>query len=72
METEKYETKSCVLHGFLNICSVDRNDTFVKLSDQCLSKIKDSGAKRQGGLQLNLKPVQSKLHSRNGCYLHCT
>ena len=79
METERDETKSCVFHGFLNICSVDqndasvdRNDTFVELSDQCFSKIKDSSVERQGGLQLNLKPVQSKLHSRNGCYLHCT
>ena len=29
-------------------------------------------AKRQNGLQLNLEPVQSKLYSHNGCYLHYT
>ena len=72
METKNDETKSCVFYGFLNICSVDWNDTFVKLSDQCLSKIKDSSAKRQDGLQLNLESVQSKLYSYNGCYLHYT
>ena len=32
-KTGKDETKSCVFHGFLNTCSVDRNDTFVKLSN---------------------------------------
>ena len=72
METKNDETKSCVFYGFLNICSVDWNDTFVKLLDQCLSKIKDSSAKRQDGLQLNLESVQSKLYSYNGCYLHYT
>ena len=70
--TERDDTKSCVFHGFLCMCSVDRNDTFVKLSDQNFSKIKDSSAKRQDGLQLNLEPVQSKLYSHNGCYLHYT
>ena len=29
IETEKDETKSCVFHGFLNICSVDQNDASV-------------------------------------------
>ena len=29
METEKDETKSCVFHGFLNICLVDQNDASV-------------------------------------------
>ena len=72
METENDETKSCVFYGFLNMCSVDRYDTFVELSDQRLSKIKDSSAKRQDGLRLNLEPVQSKLYSHNGCYLHYT
>ena len=71
-KTGKDETKSCVFHGFLNTCSVDRNDTFVKLSNQILSKIKDSSAKRQDGLQLNLALVQSKLNSHNSCYLHYT
>ena len=46
METEKDETKSCVFYGFLNICSVDRHDTFVELSDQRLSKIKDSSKQK--------------------------
>ena len=72
METEKDQTKSCVFYGFLNMCSVDRHDTFVELSDQRLSKIKDSSAKRQDGLRLNLEPVQFKLYSHNGCYLHYT
>ena len=70
METEMDETKSYLFNGFLNMCSVDQNDTFVELSDQRLSKIKDSSAKRQDGLQLNLEPVQSKLYSHNGCYLY--
>ena len=47
METEKDETKSCMFYGFLSMCSGDRHDTFVELSDQSLSKIKDSSAKRQ-------------------------
>ena len=47
METENDETKGCVFYGFLSMCSVDRHDTFVELSDQSLSKIKDSSAKRQ-------------------------
>ena len=72
METDKDETKSCVHHGFLNMCSVDQNDTSVKLLEQRLSKIKDSSAKRQDRFQLNLGPVQSKLYSHNGCYLHYT
>ena len=72
METENDETKSCVFYGFLNMCSVGRYDTFVELSDQRLSKIKDSSAKRQDGLRLNLEPVQSKLYSQNDCYLHYT
>ena len=72
METDQNQTKSCVFHGFLNMWSVDRNDTFVELSDQRLSKIKDPRARRQDGLQLNLGPVQSKLYSHSGCYLHDT
>ena len=72
METENDETKSCVFYGFLDMYSVDRHDTFVELLDQRLSKIKDSSAKRQDGLRLNLEPVQSKLYSHNGCYLHYT
>ena len=52
------------------MCSIDQHDTFVELSDQRLSKIKDSSAKIQDGLRLNLEPVQSKLYSHNGCYLH--
>ena len=59
METVKEETKSCVFHWFLNMCSVDRNDTFAELLEQRLSEIKDSSAKRQYGLQLDLEPVQS-------------
>ena len=55
------------------MCFVDENETFVvELSDQRLSKIKDSSAIRQDGLQLNLEPVQSKLYSQNGRYLNCT
>ena len=72
METEKDETKRCVFHGFLKMSSFDRNDTFVKLPDQRSSKIKDSSVKRQDGLQLNLEPLQYKLYSHNGCYLHYT
>ena len=59
METVKEETKSCVFHGFLNMCSVDRNDTFAELPEQRLSEIKDSSAKRQYGLQLGLEPACS-------------
>ena len=70
METEMDETKSYLFNGFLIMCSVDQNDTFAELSDQRLSKIKDSSAKRQDGLQLNLEPVQSKLYLHNGCYLY--
>ena len=70
--TEKDETKSSIFHGFLNISSVDQNDIYVELVDQRLSQIKDSSAKRQDGLQLNMEPVQSKLYSHNGCYLHAT
>ena len=72
METDQNETKRCVFHEFLNMCPADRNDTFAELSDQRLCKIKDPSAKRQDGLQLNLEPVQSKLHSHNGCYLYYT
>ena len=72
METDKDETKSCVYHGFLNMCSVDQNGTSIELLEQCLSKIKDSSAKRQDRFQMNLGPVQSKLYSHNGCYLHYT
>ena len=68
MKTEKEETKSCVFHGFLNMCSVDQNDTFVELPDQRLSKINNSIAKRQDGLP----NLESKLYSHNGCYLHYT
>ena len=57
METEKDEIKNCVFYGFLNMCSVDRHDTFVELLNQRLSKIKDSSAKRQDGLRLNLERV---------------
>ena len=66
-ETEKDEIKSCLFHEFLN-----RNGTYVQFSGQRLSKIKDSSAKRQDELQLNLEPVQSKRYSHNGCYLHYT
>ena len=71
-ETEKDEIKSCLFHEFLNMCSANRNGTYVQFSGQRLSKIKDSSAKRQDELQLNLEPVQSKLYSHNGCYLHYT
>lgn len=66
METEKDEIKSCVFHGFLNrflngfFLSIEM--TLVELWDQRLKKIKDSSAKRQDGLQLNLEPFQSKLY----------
>ena len=72
MESEKDETKSCVLYGFWNMCSVDQHETFVELSDLPLSKIKDSSAKRLDRLWLNLETVQSKLYSHNSCYLHYT
>ena len=74
IETENNETQSCMFYGFLNMCSVERNDNFVKfLSDQLFSsKTEGSGAKRQHRLQLNLALVQSKLYSNNSCYLSFT
>ena len=73
IETENNETQSCMFYGFLNLCSVERNDNFVKfLSDQLLSKTEGSGTKRQDRLQLNLALVQSKLYSNNSCYLSFT
>lgn len=38
IETEKDEGKSCAVHGLLNTCSVDRNETFVELSEQWLQR----------------------------------
>ena len=45
IQTAKDETKSGVFHGFLNMCFVYQKDTSVELSDQRLSKTKDSSAK---------------------------
>ena len=73
IETENNKTQSCMFYGFLNMCSVERNDTFVNLlSDQLLSKIEGSDARRRDRLQLNLALVQSKLYSNNSCYLPYT
>ena len=60
----------CVFNGTLSICTADKKDELIKLSNTRIEKIETSSIKRSDGFSGSLNVEYAYAH--NGCYLNYT